>query len=117
MSLEYFEGPAGSGKTYNLNHALKRLLTSRPLLADEAVLGITYLHGSRRRMHATLGKLVLVQGRFYACTVDSLVRSVVFRWRSLGKEIDPNLDVTCTTPDFKTFCRVGAALLQKRLVG
>lgn len=116
MSLEYFEGPAGSGKTYNVIRALERMLTSRPLLADEAVLGITYHHGSRRRMHAALGKLPTVQGRFQACTVDSLVRSVVFRWRSLGKAIEPNLDVTSATPNFKTFCRVGAALLQKRLV-
>lgn len=117
MSLEYFEGPAGSGKTYNIIRALEGRLESRPLLAEEAVLGVTYHHGSRRRMHAALGKLPALKGRFQACTVDSLVRSIVFRWRSLGKVIDPSLDVASATPNFKTFCQVGAALLQKRLVG
>lgn len=113
MSLEYFEGPAGSGKTYNLVQSLKRVLVERPLREDEAVLGVTYLHGSRRRMHVTLGKVAAVHGRFHACTIDSLVRLIVCRWRSLGKEIDPNLSVASATPDFKKMCEVGAALLQK----
>jgi hypothetical protein len=113
LSLEYFEGPAGSGKTYNLVQSLKRVLVERQLQEGEAVLGVTYLHGSRRRMHVTLGKVAAVQGRFHACTIDSLVRLIVCRWRSLGKEIDPNLNVVSDTPDFKMMCRVGAALLQK----
>jgi hypothetical protein len=116
LSLEYFEGPAGSGKTYNLIRSLEARLASRPLGQQEAVLGITYMHGSRRRMHTTLAKVAAVKGRFHACTVDSLVRTVVFRWRSLGKEIDPKLDVSGAAPDFKRICQVGAALLEKPLV-
>ena len=115
MSLEYFEGPAGSGKTYNLIESLKTVLASRPLREHEAVLGVTYMHGSRRRMHATLGKVAAVQGKFHACTIDSLVRTIVFRWRSLGKEIAPALDVVSATPDFKTVCRVGAAFSKSPL--
>lgn len=64
-------------------------------------------------MHVTLGKVSSVQGRFHACTIDSLVRLIVCRWRSLGKEIDPSLNVMSATPDFKRMCEVGAALLQK----
>jgi UvrD-like helicase C-terminal domain len=117
LSLEYFEGPAGSGKTFNLVESLKRVVVDCPLLECEAVLGVTYLHGSRRRMHKALAKIVTLKRRFYACTVDSLVRSVVCRWRSLGKEIDADLNVVSATPDFKRMCKVGAALLEKPLVG
>jgi UvrD-like helicase C-terminal domain len=116
LSLEYFEGPAGSGKTYNLIEGLKTFLAGQPLLEDQAVLGITYMHGSRRRMHATLGRFTPIGGRFHACTVDSLIRSVVLRWRTLSRELEPALNLM-TVPDFDTTCRVGALLLQKEIVG
>jgi hypothetical protein len=93
LSLEYFEGPAGSGKIYSLVETLKTVLKTRPLGEHEAVLGLTYMHGSRRRMHGTLAKIATVHGRFRACTVDSLARSVVCRWRTMGRAIDPKLDL------------------------
>ena len=85
MSLEYFEGSAGSGKTYQLIKTLETFLAGCPLAEGEAVLGLTYMHGSRRRMQNQLGKMPSLRGRFLACTVDSLARRVVCRWRTLAK--------------------------------
>lgn len=115
MSLEYFEGPAGSGKTFNIVVTLKRSLESRPLCGHEAVLGLTYMHGSRRRMHDTLAKLDSVRGRFHACTIDSFARSVLHRWRTLASTIDGQLNFT-SDPDFERVCRVGALILSKPVV-
>jgi hypothetical protein len=116
LSLEYFEGPAGSGKTYNLIEALKRYLATHPLDDNEAVLGITYMHGSRRRMHSALSKVSSVRGRFLASTVDSLVHSVVHRWRSLAMEIDPGLEFGGLSPHFDRICQAGATLLSRPMV-
>lgn len=115
MSLEYFEGPAGCGKTYQLVESLKAFLVSDPLREEQAVLGLTYMHGSRRRMHMKLSTITALRGRFLACTVDSLARSVVWRWRTMAREIEPNLDFVGAV-DFETICRVGALLLRKECV-
>lgn len=115
MSLEYFEGPAGCGKTYQLVEALKMFLASHPLGEDQAVLGVTYMHGSRRRMHSRLTKLTVLRGRFLASTVDSLARSIVWRWRTLATEIEPHLDFSGTV-DFDMVCRVAANLLRRQSV-
>lgn len=115
LSLEYYEGPAGSGKTFQLIEALKAFVAEHPLRPDEAVLGVTYMHGSRRRMHSRLAKISVIKGRFVACTIDSLARSLVCRWRSLARIIDPDLNLS-TSPDFETICRVAAHLMRKQCV-
>jgi hypothetical protein len=76
LSLEYFEGPAGSGKTYQLIKALNTFLGSRPLGEGEAILGLTYMHGSRRRMHNQLTKIPELKGRFLACKSMNTPRGV-----------------------------------------
>ena len=115
MSLEYFEGPAGSGKTFNIIAKLKSSVESRPLGEHEGVLGLTYMHGSRRRMHDTLAKVDSVRGRFHACTIDSFARSIVHRWRTLARTIDGQLKFN-SDPDFERVCRVGAVILRKPVV-
>jgi superfamily I DNA/RNA helicase len=115
LSLEYFEGPAGCGKTYQLVVALRTFLKDRPLEGGEAVLGLTYMHGSRRRMHSRLAHVPAHRGRLLVCTVDSLARQVVCRWRTLARDIEPQLDVR-SSPDFACICRVAASLMGKDCV-
>jgi UvrD-like helicase C-terminal domain/AAA domain len=115
LSLEYFEGPAGCGKTYQLVEALKVFLASHPLGEDQAILGLTYMHGSRRRMHSRLTKLAALRGRFLASTVDSLARSIVWRWRTLARDIQPQLDLSGVV-DFDMVCNVAANLLCRQSV-
>jgi len=112
LSLEYFEGPAGSGKTYQLIEALKTLLVSHPLEEGKAILGLTYMHGSRRRMHNQLAKIRELRGRFLACTVDSLARHVVYRWRTLARDIEPMLAFSASA-DFKIICHAAALITAK----
>jgi hypothetical protein len=115
LSLEYFEGPAGCGKTYQLIKALETLLVGRPLGEGEAVLGLTYMHGSRRRMHNQLAKVPGLRGRFLACTVDSLARRVICRWRTLAKDIEPSLNLIVSA-DFAIVCHVAALMAAKERV-
>jgi hypothetical protein len=115
LSIEYFEGPAGCGKTYQLIETLKAHLVSRPLGEDQAVLGMTYMHGSRRHMHSRLTKLAALRGRFIVSTVDSLARSIVWRWRTLARDIEPQLDFSGAV-DFDMVCRVAANLLRRQTV-
>lgn len=112
MSLEYFEGPAGSGKTYQLVEAVKALLESQPLIEGEAVLGLTYMHGSRRRMHNRLAQIHGLRGRFLACTVDSLARRVICRWRTVARALNPELDFSASA-DFTTICQLAALVTTK----
>jgi hypothetical protein len=115
LSLEYFEGPAGCGKTYQLIKALEKFLAGRPLGEGEAVLGLTYMHGSRRRMHNQLAKMPGLKGRFFACTVDSLARRVICRWRTLARDIEPKLDLNASA-DFTIVCHVAAIITAKECV-
>lgn len=95
--------------------ALKDHLDTRPLAAGELVLGITYMHGSRRRMQSRLGAVPVLRGRFLAATVDSVARSIVWRWRTLVRAIAPDVDLNAVT-DFDLICRLAAALLLKEVV-
>lgn len=115
MSLEYFEGPAGCGKTYQLVKTLKALLVRKQLGEGEAVLGLTYMHGSRRRMHKQLANIAELRGRFLACTVDSLARHVICRWRTLARDIEPKLDFGVSA-DFAIVCHVAALITAKERV-
>jgi hypothetical protein len=115
LSIEYFEGLAGSGKTFQLTESLKLFLKSHPLQEDEAILGITYMHGSRRRMHARLAEIAELRGRYVACTVDSVARNLVCRWRSLARVLDPQLDLAAA-PEFAGICRVAALLANRECV-
>ena len=115
LSLEYFEGAAGCGKTHQMIEALQSHLDEHPLSTGEMVLGITYMHGSRRRMHSRLVGIPVLKGRFLAATVDSVARSVVWRWRTLVRSIAPDVDLTTLT-DFDVICRLAAVLLSKEVV-
>ncbi len=115
MSLRYFEGPAGSGKTFNLFSSLKSQLDSCPLHEGEAVLAITFMHGSRRRLHAQLIKFPRLNGRFLACTIDSLARRIVCRWKTLSMSIAPSLDLS-DVGNYDQICETAATLLERGFV-
>jgi len=83
MKIIAYEGPAGTGKTTRLIQSLESLLTSDPLRDGQRVLALTFMHGSRRRLHDRLSKLSVLRGRFQCSTFDSFAFMVCNRWKSL----------------------------------
>jgi hypothetical protein len=84
MSLLMFEGPAGTGKTYQLLKAARKHLEQHPLDAEKRVLALTKYHGSRRRMDIKLRNRDGGVGNALDCvTIDSFAWRLVVRWRSL----------------------------------
>lgn len=114
MSIQFFEGPAGSGKTTQLMATLESALEDRPLNAHERVLALTKMHGSRQRMK---GRLLTVPGlghnQFECLTMDSFAWRILRRWRSLSRvrfELDPNFY------EYDEVCRRVGFLLNEPLV-
>ncbi len=93
MAIIAFEGPAGTGKTWNLMAALERVVAARPLLDGQKVLALTFMHGSRRRLHERLAGMAILGGRFECSTFDNLAWRLCHRWRQFaiekGREFDP----------------------------
>ncbi len=83
MSIECYEGGAGTGKTHSLIVALERRLTTTPLEDGQSVLAITFMHGSRHRLASRLRALRAARGRHECMTIDSLAWHLVCRWRGL----------------------------------
>ena len=110
MSLRFFEGPAGSGKTTHLFEALAAILETRSLGDHERVLALTKMHGSRRRMHGRLAALPGLRGRFECTTIDSFAWRVLRRWHSLARVRGNAGEVE---HDYAAVCRSAGALLSE----
>lgn len=81
-SIYAFIGPAGSGKTYSLSSKLTKVCAEQELLEYQSVLAITFMHGSRRRLAAKLGKQVSSKVPIICETIDSFCLRLVNRYRS-----------------------------------
>ncbi|GAB5407428.1 MAG: hypothetical protein Aurels2KO_56590 [Aureliella sp.] len=79
--LYAFIGPAGSGKTYSLNAKLNELCKEREFQEYQTVLAVTFMHGSRKRLSAKLGRHV-GDGVSVQCeTIDSFCLRLINRFR------------------------------------
>ena len=114
MSLRFFEGPAGSGKTTHLFEALAAILETRALGDHQRVLALTKMHGSRRRMHGRLARLSGLRGRFECATIDSFAWRVLRRWNSLARARGNAGEVEHA---YDAVCRRAGALLSEADVG
>ncbi len=106
-----FEGEAGSGKTTSLAIMLTSQLQSMSLAEGQKVLALTFMHGSRRRLHSRLTLIPGLRQRFTCCTVDSLAWQISRRWRSLARAVFGN--VLGEADGFDATCEVAAALLNR----
>lgn len=108
-----FEGPAGTGKTYNLMKRLADAVREQGLQPHERVLALTYMHGSRRRLATRLQEIDGLGGKFYATTLDKFAYQLCRRWSLLAKHIGQ------TTPhenDYDLTCEYAAGLLKRPVV-
>ena len=94
--IRAFLGPAGSGKTFALMEEVKRIYQQDSLHPTQAILAITFMHGSRRRLAERLHEFARKGFSTQCDTIDSFCLQVVNRFRRyVGRTkpiaVDPNL--------------------------
>lgn len=113
MTIRFFSGGAGCGKTYQVMLALGEYLRQHPMLDGQKVLALTYMHGSRRRLHERLSVINQVANKFECLVIDSLAWRIISRWRSLLHAIGFEFPVV---GDFNRVCQGAALLLAEDVV-
>jgi hypothetical protein len=110
MTFDFFEGAAGTGKTYSLVERAGQLVQSGILEDGHRLLALTFMNGARRRLDARFGANPSFSGRFDCQTFDVFARALSARRRSL---IVPTLQEQAATLNvFDGPCYVAAALLE-----
>ena len=100
-----FEGPAGTGKTYMLIESVRE---RAPIVLgnEQRVLGLTFMHGSRRRLDESFANHPELRGRAHAATIDSFAAHLVRRWAPVAP---PIMDFT----EFDQVCNACGILLER----
>jgi superfamily I DNA/RNA helicase len=111
VKLTLFEGEAGSGKTFSLATTLTSHIESTSLAEGQKVLALTFMHGSRRRLHSRLQRVPGLRQRFTCCTFDRLAWQITHRWRSLAKSDFGN--IPGEADGYEATCKIAAALLNR----
>ena len=83
MTFDFFEGPAGTGKTHNALAYAEELTRRGVLLSDSRLLALTFMNGARLRLDGRLRDNSLLRRRFSCQTFDVFGRMVAGRRRSL----------------------------------
>ncbi len=115
MSVEFFEGGAGTGKTTKLMSTLQQRLEAVQLSDSQNVLALTFMHGSRHRLASRLRSVPLARQRHECKTIDSFAWHLVCRWRgALATEQNGHVDLTQWSFDER--CAAAARLLEQENV-
>lgn len=83
MSLQLFEGAAGTGKTHNIIEEARALVGGGTLGEHGRVLAITFMNGARRRLLYQLSKHHEFRRRYECQTFDVFARRLIARRRSV----------------------------------
>ena len=106
MKAKFFEGGAGTGKTWSLIDELKQYLARSPLSDHQRVLALVFMHGARRRLDERLRSIPELRLRFDCSTIDSFAWQIIKRWRSLARSRSINF---CATSEFDYDSTCGSA--------
>lgn len=79
MTFDFFEGPAGSGKTFSMVAHARQLIENDALSDDQRMLALTFMNGARRRLTASLNAEASFRQKFDCLTFDSFAQSLVRR--------------------------------------
>lgn len=86
MIFDFFEGPAGTGKTHNLVERARELVFTDVVGVEGRLLALTLMNGARRCLEARLGGEATFRRRFECQTFDVFTRTLAARRRSLLSE-------------------------------
>jgi superfamily I DNA/RNA helicase len=112
MTLDFFEGAAGTGKTHNLVGRASEQVLEGILGDDRRVLALTFMNGARRRLEARLGQSALFRRRFQCQTFDVFARTVAARRKSLLSGNAAALAQAATLNEFDGPCFLAGQLLE-----
>lgn len=113
MTVRAFSGGAGCGKTYRLMQALSDHLEQTPLNAGQKVLALTFMHGSRRRLHERLSSIPALAYKHECATVDSFAWRIVRRWQALLLQLGLGIPAV---GNYDQVCDAAATALQQDIV-
>jgi len=110
MTFDFFEGAAGTGKTYNLVGRAGELARGGALGDGHRLLALTFMNGARRRLDARLGESQAFRRRFDCETFDVFARTLATRRRSLITQA--MREQAAALNEFDGPCCLAAALLE-----
>ena len=114
MTFDFFEGAAGTGKTYNLVSRADEIVQGGVLGDAHKLLALTFMNGARRRLDARLRENPAFSGRFDCQTFDVFARTLTARRRSL---ITPAMQTQAAAlSEFDGPCALAAGLLENEAV-
>jgi superfamily I DNA/RNA helicase len=114
MTFDFFEGAAGTGKTYNLVGRAGELVQGGVLGDGHKLLALTFMNGARRRLDTRLGENSAFRKRFDCQTFDVFARTLAARRRSLITQ--PMSEQAAALNQFDGPCALTALLLENELV-
>lgn len=79
MTFDFFEGPAGSGKTFSMVAHARQLIENDALGEDQRMLALTFMNGARRRLTSSLNAEASFRRKFDCLTFDSFAQSLAKR--------------------------------------
>ncbi|MGB0661264.1 MAG: ATP-binding domain-containing protein [Mangrovicoccus sp.] len=79
MTFDFFEGPAGSGKTFSMVAHARQLIANDALGEDQRMLALTFMNGARRRLTSSLNAEAAFRRKFDCVTFDSFAQSLAKR--------------------------------------
>jgi hypothetical protein len=79
MTFDFFEGPAGSGKTYSMVAHARQLIANDALGEGQRMLALTFMNGARRRLTESLNAEASFRRKFDCLTFDSFAQTLVRR--------------------------------------
>jgi|GEM_PF-339369 len=112
MTLRYFEGPAGTGKTHNVVAEALALVNGGILGDYNRVLALTFMNGARRRLQSRLSRHAPFRRRYECQTFDVFARTLAARRNSLVRSRPEIAERAADLNEFDGPCSIAGSLLE-----
>ena len=116
MTLRFFEGAAGTGKTHNIIEETRSLVAQDILGEHSRILALTFMNGARRRLLFRLGQHREFRRRYECQTFDVFARRMVARRQSILRNKDELRARAEPLGEFDGPCCLAFGLLQDERV-